>query len=528
MSYQVLYRAWRPGTFSEICGQDAVVKTLKRQVVTGRIAHAYLFCGTRGTGKTTASKVLAKAINCLNPVDGDPCGECEICRALQAETCMDVVEIDAASNNGVDEIRDLREKIKFPPAVTRYKVYIIDEVHMLSTGAFNALLKTLEEPPRHAVFILATTEPQRLPATILSRVQRFDFKRIGVETIVARLRVVLAGIHREAEDDALYEIARAAEGAMRDALSLLDCCLSYTDGAVTLALTRDVLGSAGRAAMFDFADALADFDAARALSLINDMMNKGCDPQVFARDAAGHLRALLLAATVGDVSGLLEVTPEDAARFLEQSKKMDSARTARLMELFMRAEPDMKWASQPRTVLELAAVRACHPEQEADASLSERLAKMEKLLENGVPAAPARTPAAPAAQEKPKESAPKPKTAPAGPKSAPPQPYLDAVEKLGQTIPSIRGALPSMTFVSYGDGTVTVEFSKKTMMHLRLLERKKTEMEAALSDAFGEPIALQMRLEGERSAPAATTTAAAKRVIEQSYDIFGRENIDLL
>ena len=280
--------------------------------------------------------------------------------------------------------------------------------------------------------------------------------------------------------------------------------------------------------MFDFADALADFDAARALSLINDMMNKGCDPQVFARDAAGHLRALLLAATVGDVSGLLEVTPEDAARFLEQSKKMDSARTARLMELFMRAEPDMKWASQPRTVLELAAVRACHPEQEADASLSERLAKMEKLLENGVPAAPARTPAAPAAQEKPKESAPKPKTAPTGPKSAPPQPYLDAVEKLGQTIPSIRGALPSMTFVSYGNGTVTVEFSKKTMMHLRLLERKKTEMEAALSDAFGEPIALQMRLEGERSAPAATTTAAAKRVIEQSYDIFGRENIDLL
>ena len=190
MSYQVLYRAWRPDTFSEICGQDAVTRTLRRQVVSGHIAHAYLFCGTRGTGKTTASKVLARAINCLHPVDGDPCGECEICKMLKSETCMDVVEIDAASNNGVDEIRDLREKVKFPPAVTKYKVYIVDEVHMLSTGAFNALLKTLEEPPEHAVFILATTEPHRLPATILSRCQRFDFHRISVDVIVARLKAI--------------------------------------------------------------------------------------------------------------------------------------------------------------------------------------------------------------------------------------------------------------------------------------------------------------------------------------------------
>ena len=186
MSYQALYRAWRPKTFSEICDQDAVVRTLKRQVETGRIAHAYLFCGTRGTGKTSAAKVLARAVNCLHPVDGDPCGECEVCRALQQETCMDVLEIDAASNNSVDQIRDLRDKIAYPPTLTRYKVYIIDEVHMLSSGAFNALLKTLEEPPGHAVFILATTEPHRLPATILSRCQRFDFHRISVEAIVAR------------------------------------------------------------------------------------------------------------------------------------------------------------------------------------------------------------------------------------------------------------------------------------------------------------------------------------------------------
>ena len=263
MSYQALYRAWRPDTFTEIVGQDAVTRTLKRQVTTGRIAHAYLFCGTRGTGKTSAAKVLARAINCLNPRDGDPCGECEICRTLRQENSMDVVEIDAASNNGVDEIRDLREKVKYPPALTKYKVYIIDEVHMLSTGAFNALLKTLEEPPKHVVFILATTEPQRLPATILSRCQRFDFHRISMEVIIERLMVVLGGIGRSASEEALNEIARAAEGAMRDALSLLDVCLSYTDGEVTGQLARDVLGTAGRAAMFDFADALIEGDAGR-------------------------------------------------------------------------------------------------------------------------------------------------------------------------------------------------------------------------------------------------------------------------
>ena len=525
MSYQVLYRAWRPGTFSEIVGQDAVVKTLRRQVLTARIAHAYLFCGTRGTGKTTASKVLAKAINCLAPVNGDPCGQCEVCRALQEESCMDVVEIDAASNNGVDEIRDLREKIKYPPSVTKYKVYIIDEVHMLSTGAFNALLKTLEEPPKHAVFILATTEPQKLPATILSRCQRFDFHRISVETIVDRMMVVLGGIGREAEEDALYEIARAAEGAMRDALSLLDCCLSYTDGAVTLQLARDVLGTAGRAFMFDFADALIDFDAARSLMLINEMMNKGCDPQVFMRDTVAHLRALLLAGAVGDIAALLEITPEDSARFVEQSKKIDTQRLSRLMDLFMRAEPDMKWATRPRTVLELAAVRACHPESEKDASLSERMSRMENMLANGVTVAAA--PAQKKVEEKPKPIE-KPKAEPtkARQEITPPQEYLAALEKVGEETPSIRAALPSMRFVGFDGSTVTVEFSKKQMMHMKMLERKKTIFDGAFSDAFGQPVSIRFTLEGEKAA-APKTTNVAKRVIEESYDVFGREMIDL-
>ena len=528
MSYQVLYRAWRPGTFSEICGQDSITKTLRRQVTTGRIAHAYLFCGTRGTGKTSAAKVLSKAINCLNPKDGDPCGECEVCRALQAENCMDVVEIDAASNNGVDEIRDLREKIKYPPSLTKYKVYIIDEVHMLSTGAFNALLKTLEEPPAHAVFILATTEPQKLPATILSRCQRFDFHRISVDAIVERMEVVLGGIGRTADEDALFEIARAAEGAMRDALSLLDCCLSYTDGSVTLELARDVLGSTGRAFLFDFADALIDFDSARALLLINEMVSKGCDPQVFARDVTAHLRALLLAGAVGDISQLLEITPEDAARFSEQATRIDSARLTRLMDLFMRAEPDMKWASRPRTVLELAAVRACHPEREEDSDVSERMDRLEKLVQSGAiaPAKPAKA-AAPAAEPAEKKPA-APKSAPAQPLAAPPQEYLDAIETIGQEIPSIRATLPSMAFVSYDAGVLTVQFSKKQLMHMRMLERKKAALEELFARHFGAPLTLRMVQEGDAAAKAAPSVGAtAKRVIEESYDLFGREKISL-
>ena len=527
MSYQALYRAWRPDTFTEIVGQDAVTRTLKRQVTTGRIAHAYLFCGTRGTGKTSAAKVLARAINCLNPRDGDPCGECEICRTLRQENSMDVVEIDAASNNGVDEIRDLREKVKYPPALTKYKVYIIDEVHMLSTGAFNALLKTLEEPPKHAVFILATTEPQRLPATILSRCQRFDFHRISMEVIIERLMVVLGGIGRSASEEALNEIARAAEGAMRDALSLLDVCLSYTDGEVTGQLARDVLGTAGRAAMFDFADALIEGDAGGALMQIDAAMRRGSDPQVFMRDTVAHLRGVMLAGAVPDgLAELMEITPEDAARFAEQAARTSPDALERILELFMRAEPDAKWASRPRTMLELAAVRACHPEAEPDAALRERLDRVEKLIGSGAAATPARPERA--AAEKPEKPAREaaPKAAPPTPSEEPPQAWLDAVERLREENPSIRAPLDSMRFIRFDGRQVAVEFTKKNMMHMKLLERKKTLIEGALSEAFGAPVGISMALEG--GAAEKKVSDVAREVINQSYDVFGRDKIDII
>ncbi len=536
MSYQALYRAWRPRTFSEICDQDAVVRTLKRQVETGRIAHAYLFCGSRGTGKTTAAKVLSRAINCLNPQEGDPCGVCEICRALQGENCMDVMEIDAASNNGVDEIRDLREKIKYPPTLTYYKVYIIDEVHMLSTGAFNALLKTLEEPPRHAVFILATTEPQKLPATILSRCQRFDFHRISVEAIVKRLKVVLSGIGREAEEEALEEIARAAEGALRDALSLLDVCLSFTEGAVTAQLARDVLGTTGRDFMFEFVQALLDWDASGALKKVDEAMRRGGDSRVFALDAAAHLRGVLLAQVAGErLESLMEVTGEDARRFREQAVGASQDQLMRMMDLFLRIESEMKWATQPRTLLELATVRACHPESEGDASLSERMARMEKRLEQGLVITEA-NPALQAGSQKPQPSKPteqkvsKSAGEPTTQKisasdSEPPKQYLEAMEKVGNENPSIRSMLPKMHFVGMENGVVSVEFGRDGIMVRKVLEAKAQLIEEALSESFGLPIRLRTLSAGE--SVQTRPTATARNVIEQSYEVFGRDKIQL-
>ena len=524
MSYQALYRAWRPETFSQMVGQDAIVRTLRRQVVSGRIAHAYLFCGARGTGKTTAAKVLSRAINCLNPRDGDPCGECEVCRALLNETLMDVVEMDAASNRRIDEMRELLEKVKFPPAVTRYKVYIVDEVHMLTKEAFNALLKTLEEPPEHAVFILATTEPQQLPATILSRCQRFDFHLISVETIISRLKIVLDGIGRTASDEALNEIARAAEGAMRDALSLMDVCLSYTDGEVSGQLARDVLGTAGRGAMFDFVDALIDSDAGAALSQIDAMTRQGSDPQVLIRDAAAHLRGVMLATAVKeDLAEILEVTPEDAERFSRQAGRTSAEAVNRMLELFVRAEPDTRWASRPRTVLELTAVRACRPEREPDAQLTERLSRVEKLIEKGIPAAPVKPAAKPKAQS-PAKLAPPP--TPATPADAPPETWLVAVSRLTEENPSLRKFLDAMRFIRIEGDVITVEFAKKDFMAYGVLRQKEKQamIDQTMTEAFGREVKVNMVQEGDAQKKLNNTV---RNVINQSYDVFGRDKIEL-
>ncbi len=382
MAYQALYRQWRPQTFSQMVGQENIVITLKNQVTGGRIAHAYLFCGSRGTGKTSTAKILARAVNCLNPREGDPCGECECCRRILQGESMDIQEIDAASNNGVDQVRELRDSVQYPPQFGSYKVYIIDEVHMLSTAAFNALLKTLEEPPEHVVFILATTEPQKLPATILSRCQRFDFGRIPADLIAQRLREAVQGAGAEADQDALMSIARAAEGGMRDALSILDICLGY-DSHVTLDLVQTILGTASREFLFRFSEAMANRDPSTILVMIDRLMREGKDPAAFGHSVAEHLRSLFLSLYCeGDLAQILEITEEDASAYKSQAALFQPEHLLRALDLFTGLDGSMKNASSPRTALEILSVRCCaRPAVDTGDAMAERIAAMEKTLD---------------------------------------------------------------------------------------------------------------------------------------------------
>ena len=383
MAYRALYREWRPKDFSHMVGQKAIIETLRNQVINDRIAHAYLFCGSRGTGKTSTAKILAKAINCLDPANGDPCGKCENCLRMEQEESLDIIEIDAASNNGVDEMRDLRDTVKYPPQYGKYKVYIIDEVHMLSTSAFNALLKTLEEPPAHIVFILATTEPQKLPETILSRCQRFDFGRIPVPEIAGRLREAAEGSGAKASDGALMLIARAADGGMRDALSILDMCLGYRDQ-VDEELVRSILGTSDSSFLFSFCDALAQCDAGKVFRLIDDLMQSGKDPAVFAKDICRHIRALLIAKTSPeDLERVMDITAEEADDLIRQSSDFTLSRMMMILDLFMALETDMRYASTPRLALENTSLKCCLKISGNDVqALTDRITELEKKVDS--------------------------------------------------------------------------------------------------------------------------------------------------
>ena len=544
MGYQALYRRYRPARFEDFVGQEAVIKTLRSQVMSGRIAHAYLFCGTRGTGKTSTAKVFARAVNCEHPENGDPCGQCATCRALSEESSLDILEIDAASNNGVDEIRDLREKVKYPPQVGRYRVYIIDEVHMLSAGAFNALLKTLEEPPAYVVFILATTEPQKLPATILSRCQRFDFHRIPMNQIIARMRVAVEQEGIAAEDAALARIARAAEGGMRDAWSIMDMCLGYAqeDGAgLTEALVLRVLGAADRGFLFDFADRLIGADAAGALEMIDGMMRMGREVQVFVRDVSAHLRALMLADVCGEehAADLLDVTQEDAAAYVAQARRTSHTRLMRMLDLFLASETDMKWASQPRFALETAAIRACEPEESLQIeALVARVDELERKLREGVvvaqqAAAPASKNAAPAAQAA--AAAPVPaKETPKGPAPDAERIWQEAVKKLKQK-PQLFGMVRFGRLASAENGVFTVVYEKATggaYVKMLSMDDKNAQVAQALSEAAGYPCVFRAAIEGtvaeSDKAVLAAQEAARKQAQEnlnRVFDTFGRENV---
>ena len=375
MSYQALYRRYRPEFFKDVVGQEYITKTLKNQIMSGRIAHAYLFSGTRGTGKTSTAKIFARSVNCLDNKDGEPCGECAAC--TQEGESIDIIEIDAASNNGVDEIRDLRDKVRFAPLAGKYKVYIIDEVHMLSPGAFNALLKTLEEPPAHIIFILATTEPQKLPATILSRCQRYEFHRIGVQDMIARMKVVLTDVGASIEESGLHAIARAAEGGMRDALSLADQCIAFCGDHVTAAQVLDVLGSMDQDFMFSITDALLSGDIRSSLDLLDDVLQHGRDLGVFCRDLLIHFRALMLLCACKDARELIDCANETYERYRMQATCTVET-TLQAIALLSQADADMKWMSYPRVLLESALVRICRTPDAIEDIDSSKLQQMPK------------------------------------------------------------------------------------------------------------------------------------------------------
>lgn len=392
--YQVLYRKWRPQVFSDVVGQPQVTQTLKNELQAGRVAHAYLFTGSRGTGKTTCAKILARAVNCLSPKDGDPCGECEICRGIQDGSILDIVEIDAASNNGVDSIRALREEVNFTPAAAKYRVYIIDEVHMLSIGAFNALLKTLEEPPPHVIFILATTEVHKLPATILSRCQRFDFRRIPPEDISARLTYVTEQEGGTIEPEAAMLLARLADGAMRDALSLLDQCLGRNNQ-VTVAVVNEAAGLASRDHLFHLADAIRDNDCAAALSTVDEMHRAGKDMARLCEELQSHLRALMLIKTMHDARRLVAVTDTEFRQLDQQALSIRLSVLLHGLDTLQDALERMHRGVDRRTEFEMAMLRLCCPE--LDDSRTALVRRIEALEQRGP--LPHQSAAAPAATQ---------------------------------------------------------------------------------------------------------------------------------
>lgn len=398
--YQVLYRKYRPKVFADVYGQDHVTSTLKNEICEGRISHAYLFTGSRGTGKTTCAKILAKAVNCENCHNGEPCNECEVCKGLDAGTIYDVVEIDAASNNGVDNIRDLREEVNYTPSRGKYRVYIIDEVHMLSTGAFNALLKTLEEPPAHVIFILATTEVHKLPATILSRCQRFDFKRIQPETMAVRLKQVADAEGMTLADDAAVLIARIADGALRDGLSILDQCAGRSR-TITAELVSEVAGLAGRESLYRLSDAVLNGQSNDAMAIISQLHENSYDMERLCVEMISHFRNFMVVKTVKKSRELIICTDDEYKSMAESAEKFTLPQILFALDLFQNTLVKIKGGADSRVEMEMAFVRLCEPKLDTSTdALNSRLSTVERAVKNGVQASAMHAPTAKPAEVK--------------------------------------------------------------------------------------------------------------------------------
>lgn len=501
MSYMALYRKFRPTEFGDVKGQDHIVTTLENQIKADRIGHAYLFCGTRGTGKTTVAKIFAKAVNCEQPEDGNPCGKCAACRSIAAGTSMNVIEIDAASNNGVDNIREIRDEVAYSPTEGKYKVYIIDEVHMLSIGAFNALLKTLEEPPSYVIFILATTEVHKIPVTILSRCQRYDFRRITADTITARLKELMEAEQVKAEEKALRYIARAADGSMRDALSLLDQCIAfYLNQDLTYDHVLDVLGAVDTFVYSGLLRKTLAQDLPGVMEQIEDLVIEGRELGQFVTDFTWYLRNLLLLKSSDHMEDVLDVSTENLALLKEEASMIENDTLMRYIRIFSELGGQIRYASQKRVLVEVAFIKLCKPAMEVrQDTLLDRIRALEQQMEEGMEplseagsytyqqgVIPAAAPAAMAVPKEPEPSAPK----------ALPADVQEVVknwhEVLNRLHPLIRTYLKDARLKALGENRLGIVAATSTGEGFLKEERHLKEIGAVILRASGKEVELQI------------------------------------
>ena len=507
MSYTALYRKWRPTSFEEVRGQDHIVKTLKNQINSGRIGHAYLFCGTRGTGKTSIAKIFARAVNCEHPVDGSPCGECSMCRQIAAGASLNVVEIDAASNNGVENIRDIREQVQYPPTDGRYRVYIIDEVHMLSIGAFNALLKTLEEPPSYVIFILATTEVHKIPITILSRCQRYDFKRISIDTIVGRLAELTQAEQIDVDDRALRYVARAADGSMRDALSLLDQCVAFHFGEkLTYDNVLEVLGAVDNRVFSKLFQAVLASDTKACIREIEEMIIQGRDLSQLVNDFVWYMRNLLIAKTTDEPGDMLDMSEENLAVLKEEAAGVDTETLMRYIRIFSELSGQLRYASQKRILVEIAFIKLTTPSMEQNLdSILQRITlleqKMQEMPDNLQKLASLAPAAGQAASSKTAvvETPPEPKTV-----SLPPAQYEDLmlmrkewgrIASLSQLVGSIRLSLPKTSVEPAGEGCLCIVCTDENTFGIINREPELKNLQEVVQEKYKKTLQFKVRLE---------------------------------